>query len=176
MGGNLGSIGTVYDETGGKLDWWRKIYEAPRSHLVFMCKRSGWVAETNQWWRMDSNLVGGWSPVVFPRAQYWAQSFLIIVLMIWMRGVSAPSIRSLTAPGWVGVLTCCRAGRGLDRLGPLVWASTECVEMVQSSAREGLGWTLGRISLLEHGQTLCFLGRLLIPKTCQCLRHGQCHE
>lgn len=39
---------------------------------------------------VENGLKSIWSPVpvVFPRAQCWAQSFLITLLMVWMRGVS----------------------------------------------------------------------------------------
>jgi len=54
---------------------------------------------------------GGWSQVVFPRAQLWGQSCLTSLSMIWMRGLSAPSVSLQMTPSWAGVLICSRVGR-----------------------------------------------------------------
>jgi len=60
---------------------------------------------------MELNLVCGWSRVVFPRAQYWGQFCLISLSMIWMRGLSAPSVSLQMTLSWVGVLIFSRVGR-----------------------------------------------------------------
>ena len=50
----------------------------------------------------------------FPRGQYWGRSCLISLLMIWMGGLSAPSVSLQTTASWEGVLICQR-GEGRYR-------------------------------------------------------------
>jgi len=60
---------------------------------------------------MELNPAGGQSQVVFLRAQFWVQPCLTSLSMIWMRGLSAPSVSLQMKPNWVGVSICSRVGR-----------------------------------------------------------------
>ncbi|KAJ7423190.1 rna-directed dna polymerase from mobile element jockey-like [Willisornis vidua] len=71
---------------------------------------------------MKLNPAGGQSLVVLPRAQFWGWSCLTSLLKIWMRGLSALSVKLQTI-SWVGALICSGIGRlyrDLDRLNQ--WA------------------------------------------------------
>ena len=64
-----------------------------------------WTAGPKELWSTELNPVGAQSQVVSPRAQYWGRFYLTSLLMILMRGLSAPSV---TTPSWEGVLICLR--------------------------------------------------------------------
>jgi len=57
-------------------------------------KSSGWVAKNG-----------------VPKVQFWVQSCLTPLSMIWMRGLSAPSVSLQMTPSWAGVSICLRVGR-----------------------------------------------------------------
>ena len=69
------------------------------------------MAKRREWWWMELNPAGGRSQVVFPRTQFWVQSCLTSLSMIWMRGWSVHSGSLQMTPSWVGVLICSRVGR-----------------------------------------------------------------
>jgi len=79
-----------------------------------LCRIKNWLngwAGSREWWRMELNPTGGWSQEVFPRAQFWVWSCLTSSAMIWMRGLSAPSVSLQMTPSWAGVFICSRVGR-----------------------------------------------------------------
>jgi len=61
---------------------------------------------------MGLNPVGGWSQAVSPRAQFCSQSSLS---MIWMRGLSAPSVSLQMMPSWAGVVDLLEGRKALQR-------------------------------------------------------------
>ncbi|PKU41110.1 hypothetical protein llap_8580 [Limosa lapponica baueri] len=61
--------------------------------------------------------VGGWSRAVSSRTWYWGRFSSTSLLMIWMRGSTAPSL-SLQTSSWVGVSTCLRVENPCRR----IWA------------------------------------------------------
>ena len=67
-----------------------------------------WMARPEELWSMELNPVGGWSHMVSPRAWYWDGFYLTSLLMILMRGLSAPSVNLQMTPSWEGLLICLR--------------------------------------------------------------------
>lgn len=67
------------------------------------------------------NLVGDWSQLVYPRAQYWSQ--------IQMRELRATSLSLQITSSLVGVLICLRLGRPYRRYldGLDWWAASSCI-------------------------------------------------
>jgi len=59
--------------------------------------------------------------MVFPRARFWVRSCLTSLSMIWMRGLSTPSVSLWMTPNWAGVSICLRVGR-LDQ-----WPKANCM-------------------------------------------------
>jgi len=51
--------------------------------------------------------------VVFHRAQFWGQSCLIALSMIWMRGLSAPAVNMQMTPNWVGSVDLLKGRKAL---------------------------------------------------------------
>ncbi|KAJ7397645.1 hypothetical protein BTVI_133644 [Pitangus sulphuratus] len=54
--------------------------------------KTGWMAGPRECWGMMLRAAGGQSLVGFPRAQFWGQSCLISLSVIWRRRSSAPSV------------------------------------------------------------------------------------
>ena len=90
------------------------------------------MAGPKQLWWVELDPADGQSQVVFPRAQYLGQFYLISLLMIWMRGLSTPSVSEEMTRNWAGVSICSRVGRlcrgiwtgWIDGPRPVVWSST----------------------------------------------------
>jgi len=59
----------------------------------------------------ELELTDSQSHVVILRAQFWVWSCLLSLSIIWMRGLSVPSISLQTTPSWVGVTICSKIGR-----------------------------------------------------------------
>jgi len=103
-----------------------------------------WSASVTRWptqwmrerlWMLSTRTLvkSSWQPVtVLPKAQFCVQSCLTSLSMIWMRGLSAPSVSLQMTPSWAGVSICLRVGRSrrgtwtdwVDGPRPTVWGST----------------------------------------------------
>ena len=100
--------------------------------VLFTGERTGWMAKRRELWWMEWNPAGGWSRVVFPRAQFWGPSCWTSLSMIWMTGLSAPSVSLQMTSSWAGVSIRLRVGRlcrgiwtgWIEGLRPTVWGST----------------------------------------------------
>lgn len=91
----------------------------------------------------------------FSRGHYWSQFCLTANLLMGMRELSIPSVSLQTTASWVGVLTCCRAGRvcrGIwtwgDGLKPKVWRS------IRLRVRLCSGVTTTPLSTIDWGQSV----------------------
>ena len=64
---------------------------------------------------MELSPAGGRLQVVFPRAQFWVRSCLTSSSMLWMRGLSAPSVSLQMTPSWEAVSICLESRKTLQR-------------------------------------------------------------
>lgn len=62
------------------------------------------VARLVLWQWMELSPADNWSLVVFLRGLYWDRPCLMSFLIIWMRGMSAPSVNLKMSPMWEEVL------------------------------------------------------------------------
>ena len=64
---------------------------------------------------MELDSAGDMPQVTFLGGHCWGQPCLISLWLIWMRGLSAPSVNLQMAPSWEDMLTCLKVARSCRR-------------------------------------------------------------